>query len=187
MTRYSADSSSFSSLLWIILYLSLLIRNINNGWDLFYFSTILRHSWCSRYKVWICTDSLEISPSYLRNLSGFSVRGWLSRRSGDKQWFKKNILPLPSQKCLLQCSGWCGSVDWVLACEPKGHQFNSQSGHMPGLQARSSVGGEWEVTTPWCFSPSLSPSLPLSLKINKIFIKNKKCFLHSYEFIVILQ
>ena len=28
---------------------------------------------------------------------------------------------------------WCGSLDWVLACEPKGHWFNSLSGHMPGL------------------------------------------------------
>ena len=25
------------------------------------------------------------------------------------------------------CPGWCGSVDWVPACEPKGHQFDSQS------------------------------------------------------------
>ena len=46
--------------------------------------------------------------------------------------------------------------------EPKGHQFNSQSEHMPGLQARSLVGGTREATTHWCFSPSLSPSLPLS-------------------------
>ena len=37
--------------------------------------------------------------------------------------------------------GWCGSVDWVLDCEPKGHQFNSQSGHMSGLRARSPAGG----------------------------------------------
>ena len=29
--------------------------------------------------------------------------------------------------------GWCSSVDQVLACEPKHCQFNSQSGHMPGL------------------------------------------------------
>ena len=63
--------------------------------------------------------------------------------------------------------GWCGSVDWVLDWETKGHWFNSQSGHMPGLQARSPVGGVWEATTYWCFSPSLSPSLLLSLKINK--------------------
>ena len=58
--------------------------------------------------------------------------------------------------------GWCGSVDWMLACKPKGHQFNSQSRHMPGLQARSPVRGTQEATTHWCFSPSLSPSLPLS-------------------------
>ena len=24
--------------------------------------------------------------------------------------------------------GWCGSVNWVQACEPKGHQFNSHQG-----------------------------------------------------------
>ena len=33
--------------------------------------------------------------------------------------------------------GWCGSVDWVPACEPKGCQFYAQSGHMPGLWASS--------------------------------------------------
>ena len=60
---------------------------------------------------------------------------------------------------------WCGSVDWVPACEPKGCWFDSQSGHMHGLQARSPVGvvreGNWSM-----FSPCLSSSLPLSLKIN---------------------
>ena len=29
---------------------------------------------------------------------------------------------------------WCGSVDGTPACEPKGRWFDSQSGHMPGLQ-----------------------------------------------------
>ena len=43
--------------------------------------------------------------------------------------------------------GWCCPVDLVLACEPKGDQFDSQSGHMPGLQAGSPVGGMWEATT----------------------------------------
>ena len=55
----------------------------------------------------------------------------------------------------------------------KGLRFDSQSGHMPGLWARSPVGGTWEAMTHWCFSPSLSPSLLLSLKINKI-CKEKK-------------
>ena len=35
----------------------------------------------------------------------------------------------------------CGSVDWAPFCKLKGHQFNSQSGHLPGLWARSPVGG----------------------------------------------
>ena len=36
-----------------------------------------------------------------------------------------------------------------------------------GLQAKCPVGGTGEATTLRCFSPSLSPSLPLPLKINK--------------------
>ena len=40
-----------------------------------------------------------------------------------------------------QCPKDCGSVDRAVACEAKGHWFDSQSGHMPGLQARSTVGG----------------------------------------------
>ena len=60
--------------------------------------------------------------------------------------------------------GWCGSVDCVPACETKGHWFDSQSGHMPGLWVRSPVGGAWEATTHWCFSPPLSHPLPLSKK-----------------------
>ena len=38
-----------------------------------------------------------------------------------------------------------GSPDWCGPCKPKGHQFHSQSGHMPGLQARSLVGGLGEA------------------------------------------
>ena len=51
--------------------------------------------------------------------------------------------------------GWCGSVDWVPACEPKGHWFDSQTGHMLGLWTRPPVGGAQEANTHWCFSPSL--------------------------------
>ena len=37
-------------------------------------------------------------------------------------------------------------------------------GHIPGLRARSPVGGTWEATTHRCFSPSLSLLLLLSKK-----------------------
>ena len=42
--------------------------------------------------------------------------------------------------------GCCGSVDWVPACEPKGYQFDSQSGHMPEFQAKFPVGGARKAT-----------------------------------------
>ena len=65
--------------------------------------------------------------------------------------------------------GWCGSVDWVPACILKGRQFDSQS----GLWARSLIGGVREAIN-WCFSLCLSPSLPISLKINKLFQINSR-------------
>ena len=62
--------------------------------------------------------------------------------------------------------GWCGSVvDWTPACKLKGRQFNSQSEHMPGFQARSPVGRVQEATdqcisrTPMFLSLSPFPSL----------------------------
>ena len=44
-------------------------------------------------------------------------------------------------------SGWCGSVDWVLACKPKSRWFDSQSGHLAGLRGTFPVGRTWEATT----------------------------------------
>ena len=40
---------------------------------------------------------------------------------------------------------WYGSVGWALSHKPKGHQFDSQSGYMLGLQARSQAGGVQEA------------------------------------------
>ena len=78
-----------------------------------------------------------------------------------KNHFKKEISP-----------GWCGWVDWVLAFKQKGHRLDSQSWHIPRLLARSPAEVVWEATdhvslAHQCFSSSLSPSLPLSLQINK--------------------
>ena len=56
----------------------------------------------------------------------------------------------------------CGSVSWALSPKPKGRRFDSQSGHMSGLWARSPVGGEQEEATQ-CFSLTsmfLLPFLP---------------------------
>ena len=66
--------------------------------------------------------------------------------------------------------GWCGSVDWVPACEPKGCQLDSHSGHLPGLWARSPGGGLRETTNYNVSLPLYLPPFP-SLKMNKIFKK----------------
>ena len=46
----------------------------------------------------------------------------------------------------LSMAGVAQWIEWP-GCEPKGHRFNSQSGHMPGLRNRFPVGGAWEATT----------------------------------------
>ena len=70
--------------------------------------------------------------------------------------------------------GWCGSGDWSLACELKGCWFDFLSGNMPGLWAHLCERQQIDVSLAHQYS-SLSFSLPpLSLKINKIFLKNNE-------------
>ena len=76
--------------------------------------------------------------------------------------------------------GWYGSVVWAPACDLKGYQFDSQLGHMPGLQAKSPVGDDQEATNQ-CFSPSLSPSLLLSLKIKSKKKEEEKRVEHGFQ------
>ena len=75
----------------------------------------------------------------------------------------------------------CGSVGWASSCKAKGCRFDSWSGHMPGLWVQSPVGVH--MTANWLmplsrqsFSPSFSfsPSLLVSLKVNKTFLKSNK-------------
>ena len=51
-------------------------------------------------------------------------------QEGPDPEFKRTVIP-----------GWRGSVDWASACKLKGYWLGSLSGHMPGLQAWSPVGG----------------------------------------------
>ena len=60
---------------------------------------------------------------------------------------------------------WCGSVAWASFHKPRSCPFDSWSGHMPGLWARSLVEGVQEATNQ-CFSFTLTclslflPSFP---------------------------
>ena len=63
--------------------------------------------------------------------------------------------------------GWSSSVDWAPACKPKGHWFHAQSRTHAWVAGQVPSRGVQEETTHWCLSPSLSPPLPLCLKIQK--------------------
>ena len=79
--------------------------------------------------------------------------------------FKRSITKILSLELAVNTKiirpDWCGSVGRVSSFEPA--DFWSQ--HTPGFEASFPAGGVQEATNQ-CFSPSLSSSLPLSLKIN---------------------
>ena len=68
---------------------------------------------------------------------------------------------MKKSRCKIEWMGlWLmGLSGLVPACEAKGRWFNSQSGHMPGLQARSPVGAH--KRKPHLDVSSLSPSFLL--------------------------
>ena len=110
-------------------------------------------------------DILKISKSIKSLMKRKKVSLTLQKKTKRNFWQSQYCNRLNEEDIRI-CPGWCGSMDRVLVCKPKGHWFDSQSGNMPGLGARSPVWIVWEATIHWCFSPFLSPSLPLSLKIN---------------------
>ena len=66
--------------------------------------------------------------------------------------------------------GRCGSVGWSVFHKEKGLQFDSQSGHMPGLQIQSPVRARARDTQSMFLSHIdvfLSPSLPSPLSKNR--------------------
>ena len=91
-----------------------------------------------------------------RTENDFLIRNICVPRAGLSAW-ERILHPVFLQS--VSCPGWCGSVDWVVACKPGGCWFNSTSEHIPGLGARSLVGVVWEATNQY-FSRSLSLSLP---------------------------
>ena len=80
---------------------------------------------------------------------------------------------LTAQLKIKTSPGWGSSVDRAPACKPKGHWFDSQLEHMPGLQARSPV-VSCERQPHIDVSLPLPPPFPSLLKINKVLKRKKK-------------
>lgn len=74
-------------------------------------------------------------------------------------------------------------MTWALSRQPKGHMFDSQAGHRPGLRVRSwlSANGNHLMQFMYMFLPPPPPSLPHSLsrkKIKSLFKKRKNVSHH---------
>ena len=59
---------------------------------------------------------------------------------------RKYWLTPKCEKKTIKLPSWCGSVDWVPACEPRGGRFDSQSGHMRNISKVFEEKDTWEVT-----------------------------------------
>ena len=75
---------------------------------------------------------------------------------------------------------WCGLVDWAKLHKVQDHQFNSQSGHMPGVWVQW---GLRERGSQLMFlshmDVSLSPSFSLPSLLSKKIVFKKKCTLET--------
>ena len=72
-------------------------------------------------------------------------------------WFHMNfkiVLTISIKNTIETLAGIAQWIEHGLANQRVASSIPSL-GHMLGLQARSPVGGVWEATTHWCFSPSL--------------------------------
>ena len=98
-------------------------------------------------------------PTHISRAAGESSSG--SHLTGTKQGNTK------TSKSLGKCPDQCVSVGWVSSCTAKGGVSIPGQGTCPGCGFKSPVRAT-DVSLLSMFSPSLSPSLPLSLKLNKI-------------------
>ena len=80
------------------------------------------------------------------------------------------ILPQKSYKHIIRNPSRCDSVGWASSYKPEGCRFDSQLGHMPGLQAHVLKATDW-CSSPTVMFPSLFPSL--SLYKNKNILSKK--------------
>ena len=114
-----------------------------------------------------------------------SLKGKVLCRDLRSYWLELSMLvKIPSihgSYCLLRQLSKCewysapASLTQWIECWPANQRVTGSipsQGTCLGCRPRSPVEGTWEATTHWCFSPSLSPSL--SLSINKSSFKKEE-------------
>ena len=110
-------------------------------------------SWLER----IQGNLLEVKTCFLCMKNGNELEKHLMKQTGSWQllYFLKLHYLLGRPYIKVTCMALAGGPRWT-ECRPvnQSHQFDSQPGHMPGLRARSPVGGVWR-------QPHIAVSLPL--------------------------
>ena len=137
--------------------------NIRNCLKIFLGSILTRHL---HYSVRKLLPHSQRRPK-IRFLKKLNQRHYGLRNNRHWEMQKWGVGMGKSGKISTPRPDWCDSVDWALACEPKGCRFISQSEHMSGLLARSPAGGSASSNHTLMFL-SLSFSFPsLLYKLNK--------------------
>ena len=99
-------------------------------------------------------------------VSSESLQGKMSNWTG--LWASKCVIPKLERNLIelwhyySRHPSWCGSADWGPTCGSRGRWFGSQSGHMPGMWARTP---SWACagSNLLMFLVHISVSLPLFL------------------------
>ena len=140
------------------------LSNFNQLFEAHLYSKVL---WISNLFTLYWISPLEEDPDILAvvcfELLPLKLYFYLKAVSVTENQFLESFIS-PNREVLFfqlknfSCCGW-GTVAWVSACQPKGRWFDSQSGHMPGLRARSPVGGARGNHSLMFLSLFLPPSL----------------------------
>ena len=97
-----------------------------------------------------------------KDVLALGLRSALQLKEVDVEWISPGGEIEGLQLRNEQSPDRCGSVDWVSYCKARGHQFNSLSGHMPGLWVQSLVGACMKDNQPM-FLPCMDVAPPLFL------------------------
>ena len=133
----TAWSNSFLGAFFNVKYCSVLVGQSWSGWQISGLWIVLGILWGFAF-----TGMHLIFRKYRATVSFLNIPAFFSGRYLTLTL----ICGITSYQSQRGSPGWCGSVDWVPACKPKSHWFDSQSGNLPGLQTRSPDEGLREAT-----------------------------------------
>ena len=102
------------------------IRSFKTSEPLFYPSCQFLYHTFSYSDMVLFFSKLEIIPYWAipAMYSNWKIKNFSINLGWKPRW---NGIYITGSEKTSKCPGWCSSVDWAQACEPKGYQLDSQS------------------------------------------------------------